>query len=245
MIDAIFAANVTYLEELLFDAEVGRPLHLMIASPGGDGEAAVRMVRSIRTRCSQLTVIVPDLAKSAATLICLGADRILMGPAGDLGPVDPQFQIRRSLVSAREIVAAVAEAEARIKAAPDTYPLFAALLSDVNLLMVEQARSAIQRSEGLVREALSCCTGRGEDLIDQLTAALKRPLIDEVSTHNTVVPADAAAKLGLPAEAADVTGDQWHLLWSLWTRYFLLGCFPAGQNAVYEGRRVSHVEEPA
>jgi len=54
---------------LLFDCDPNRPLHLLLASPGGDGETAIRMVRSIQARCSELTLIIPDMAKSAATLL--------------------------------------------------------------------------------------------------------------------------------------------------------------------------------
>lgn len=245
MLDQIFPPNMTYLEELIFDCDTNKPLHLLLASPGGDGETAIRMVRSMQTRCSELTVIVPDMAKSAATLLCLGADRILMGPAGDLGPVDPQFQIGgRSLASAKEIVAAIDEAERRVKESPETFPLFAGLLSDVNMLMVEQARSALDRTEALVREALGCCEARSDDDVDTLTAALKAPLIDEPKSHSAVIDVRAAQKFGLPAEPYDPTSDEWGRVWELWTRYFTLGCWPAGITAVYEGRRASHILSP-
>jgi hypothetical protein len=40
----------------------------------------------------QFEVIVPHMAKSAATLICFGASCIHMGPTAELGPVDPQVK---------------------------------------------------------------------------------------------------------------------------------------------------------
>lgn len=131
------------LEELLFDCDRAKDLHLILSSPGGDGEIALRMVWSLQQRCRELTVIVPDMAKSATTIVCLGAHHILMGPGGDLGPIDPQMVFSggdgmRTVVSAKEIVAAVAEAEERIRVNPDSFPLFASLLPDVNMLMVEQ-----------------------------------------------------------------------------------------------------------
>ncbi|MCL1897761.1 MAG: ATP-dependent Clp protease proteolytic subunit, partial [Micrococcales bacterium] len=85
MIDQITPTNMTILEDLLFDCDPSKDLHLLLASPGGDGETALRMVRSMQQRCRELTVIIPDLAKSAATILCLGAHCILMGPGGDLG----------------------------------------------------------------------------------------------------------------------------------------------------------------
>ena len=39
-------------------------------------------------------MIVPKMAKSAATMICFGADRILLGPTSELGPIDPQIPKR-------------------------------------------------------------------------------------------------------------------------------------------------------
>lgn len=243
VIDQIFPENVTYLEELLFDTGPNQPLHLLLASPGGDGETAIRMVRSIQARCAELTVIVPDMAKSAATLMCLGADHILMGPGGDLGPVDPQFPLGQNLVSAKEIVAAVDEAERRIKEAPDTFPLFASLLSDVNLLMVQQARSAINRSGALVREALGCA-GRREEDVPKLADALAKPLIEEPASHSAVISAEDAKAVGLPVTVADPRSPEWVYIWNLWTRYFTLGCFPRGPVAIYEGRRASHIIRP-
>jgi hypothetical protein len=53
VIDQIFARGVTYLEELIFDCDPAKPLHVLLASPGGDGETAIRMVRSLQTALSR------------------------------------------------------------------------------------------------------------------------------------------------------------------------------------------------
>jgi hypothetical protein len=146
MIGPIFDYSVMYFEELVFDASPDEDLHLMLASPGGDGEVAVRLVRAAQTRCRHLTVIVPNQAKSAATLLALGAHEILMGPTSDLGPVDPQFPFGEyDLVSAKDIIAAVERALKDVAERPDTYALHSAMLSEVNALKVEQARSALAR----------------------------------------------------------------------------------------------------
>jgi hypothetical protein len=202
------------------------------------------MVRSMQERCNELTIVVPDMAKSAATLMCLGADHILMGPAGDLGPVDPQFQLGANLVGAKEIVKAVDEAEERVTKDPSTYPLFAGLLADVNMLMVEQARSALERTGALVREALGCVSGRSAEELMKLTQNLNAPLIADPSSHSAVIPVTAVSQFGLPAIKADPKSTEWQIVWALWTRYFAANCFPAGPVAVYEGRRASHMLPP-
>jgi ClpP class serine protease len=65
------------------------------------------MLRAVHSRCRRLVVVVPDQAKSAATLIALGADEILMGPASDLGPIDPQIELPSRpgfLIPAKDII---------------------------------------------------------------------------------------------------------------------------------------------
>jgi hypothetical protein len=240
VIDALFDHSVTLLEELLSVASKDRPLHLMLSSPGGDGEVAVRLVRALQARCSELTVIVPDMAKSAATILCLGADRILMSPSSDLGPVDPQFRVGDRLVGAKEIERAVANADERVQAAPDTYPLYAGLLADVNMLMVEQARSQMDRSYDLLKESL-ICSGRDAAASVELANRLKGPLVDEAMTHSATVGPVHAQDLGLPVEVADLDGREWQLIWELWTRYFALGAWPAGNKFIYEGNRASQI----
>lgn len=245
MIDQIFPDNMTYLEELLHPLERSKPLHVILASPGGDGETAIRIVRALQARCSDLTILLPDMAKSAATILCLGADRIIFGPGGDLGPVDPQMRYPNgTLASAKELVEAVDEAERRITANPNTYPLFANLLAEVTMIMVEQARSALARSGALVREALSAATGRTSEVVDTLASALQLPLIDEPTSHSAVIGCDAAKSFGLPAESAAPDSVEWALVWALWTRYFAMGAFPVGPVAIYEGDRASQIILP-
>ena len=157
MIDSLFPDSVTAFEETLYDANPEEDLHVMLATPGGDGETALRLVRQAQSRCSASTVIVPDQAKSAGTLFVLGADHIYLGPTSDLGPVDPQFQLPNGqLAAAKAIIAAVEEAEQRVQKHPATYALHASLLSDVSALMVQQARDALARADDQLRQALAC-----------------------------------------------------------------------------------------
>jgi hypothetical protein len=66
-------------------------LDFLIVSKGGDPTVAWRIVSLIRERVQTFSVLVPESAFSAATLVALGADEIVMHPYGNLGPVDPQI----------------------------------------------------------------------------------------------------------------------------------------------------------
>lgn len=63
-------------------------LSLFIKSDGGSGQAALRMVNLLRRYVKHLTVLAPLECQSAATMLALGADRILMGPLAHLSAVD-------------------------------------------------------------------------------------------------------------------------------------------------------------
>lgn len=63
-------------------------LSLFIKSDGGSGQASLRMVNLLRQYTKHLTVLVPFECQSAATMLALGADCILMGPIAHLSAVD-------------------------------------------------------------------------------------------------------------------------------------------------------------
>ncbi len=241
VIDVLFGSSVWYVEELIHDADPKKDLHLLLVSPGGDGEAALRLIRSLQVRCNELTIIVPDIAKSAATVLVMGAHHILMGPTSDLGPVDPQFQIvgQPGLVSAKDIIAAVDNAEKAVAERPDTYPLHAALLSDVTALQVQQARSALARTGDLVSEALQSLPGRTKEEVERLKGHLQKLLVDVPRDHSAVFSAQDAKQAGLPVEIVDPQADQWRFIWRLYSKYLVMGAGPG--MGVYEGASASRI----
>ena len=65
---------------------------LVLYSFGGDVASAYLISKLCREFAKEKVVVaVPRLAKSAATLICCGADEIHMGSLSELGPIDPQI----------------------------------------------------------------------------------------------------------------------------------------------------------
>jgi len=136
-IDIDFALN---LEEHLQGAKGDRELHVLLRSPGGNGEQALRAIRVLQSRCSKLVFVIPDMAKSAATLLALGADEIRLGPASDLGPIDPQMNIAGGWYEAKDIISAVAQAEEAVAQNWSLTPLWANLLAQVTALDVRAAQ---------------------------------------------------------------------------------------------------------
>jgi len=66
---------------------------VLLHSTGGDALTAWKLMSVLRERFDNVSVLVPFMAFSAATLFALGADEIVMHPHASLGPIDPQISI--------------------------------------------------------------------------------------------------------------------------------------------------------
>jgi len=64
---------------------------LLIDSPGGFAVYAYKLAKLLRNHSGGFTAVVPQYAKSAATLLTLGAERIILPRDGELGPLDAQL----------------------------------------------------------------------------------------------------------------------------------------------------------
>lgn len=85
-------------------------IDVWLESPGGSADIAYKLGCILRSKCKKLRIIVPDYAKSAATLFCLSADELYMAPAAELGPLDAQLkhpETEEKIVSALDIVQAI------------------------------------------------------------------------------------------------------------------------------------------
>ncbi len=85
--------DVVFLVDLLHNARRNEPMDVLLHTGGGDMDAAEKLISMIRNfvGTAELRVVIPDFAKSAGTLIALGADYIVMSESSELGPIDPQI----------------------------------------------------------------------------------------------------------------------------------------------------------
>ena len=66
-----------------------RKISLYLYTRGGHTLAAWSIVNLLNQFCDEFEVIVPSKAHSAGTLICLGANNLIMTKQATLGPIDP------------------------------------------------------------------------------------------------------------------------------------------------------------
>ncbi len=64
-------------------------IDLFLYTRGGQTESVWPFVSLLREHCDQLSVLVPFRAHSAGTMICLGANEVVMSDIAELSPIDP------------------------------------------------------------------------------------------------------------------------------------------------------------
>jgi hypothetical protein len=170
------------------NAKKDRNICLVLLSRGGSIESAYQISKLCKQwSFSKFVVAIPRYAKSAATLIALGADEIHIGPLGQLGPIDPQLGGLPALgvSQALQTIAQLAEKY------PGSATMFAEYLKRV--LTVEQigycdriAQSASQYAHRLLSTKPSIA-GRLE--------AIANRLVLEYKDHSFVIDVDESRKL--------------------------------------------------
>ncbi len=136
----------------------GQKLDLILHSPGGSIEAAEAIVAYLRARFSHIRVIVPQLAQSAATMICCAADEIILGKHSFLGPTDPQIlvttQFGPRFFAAQAILDQFDKAKKEC-ADPTQLAVWVPMLSQYGPALLTQCEAALDLSKTLVRTWLS------------------------------------------------------------------------------------------
>ena len=84
-------------------------IDVFLQTPGGSGETAEEIVRTLHKKSNHVSFVIAGEAKSAGTILALSGNEILMTETGSLGPIDAQVRLGRSVISAFDYVEWVEE----------------------------------------------------------------------------------------------------------------------------------------
>jgi hypothetical protein len=210
------------LVDLLYNVPPDEDLDLLLHTPGGDIDAAEKLVMMIRQKVGTATfrVIVPDFAKSAGTLIALGADAIVMSDTSELGPIDPQIRridgdgnrMAHSVLSYLEAFEHHAEV---LKKEPANVAsqIMMSKFDPGTLKQFEAIRTRAQRlAEDLLRQGMFREQGNWSLAAAELMNVKSRPSHGQmISWQDALSP-----KLGLTVEHTDPGNPLWQDYWFLY-----------------------------
>ena len=224
---ALTRDDVVPLMDLLHRIPVGSSIDFLLHTLGGDIDAADKIVRILQRRVgadAELRVVVPDCAKSAGTLIAIGADRIVMSDSSELGPIDPQIVTREASgnTSQRPAHAYVDGYDALVRKidAPTSYEdgkvtdAEKLLLSKCDPAMLDLCRQALKRSRQLAEALLK----KGM-LRDGNWTKVAADLTDNerwLSQHGAVIDSEDAQTMGLRVEYLAPSSELWQAYWRLY-----------------------------
>lgn len=221
------------LENILSSEHQGGKLLLVLSSPGGIGLAAERIVHVCRAYSDgDFEVVVPHMAKSAATMICFGASRIHMSPTSELGPVDPQVKYLNGeagkpfTISAQEYLRSYEQLmeKATSGKAKRIEPLLQELMH-YDARYIEQLRSWQALAESISVKLLK--SGMMSKLSE---SAIKKHISaflvqKQTRSHGRMITMGEALKCGLNVNRIELRSELWNWIWELYVRadYVLSG----------------------
>jgi ClpP class serine protease len=227
--------DIPNIETVLNSITGAEQINLLLHSPGGDGTIVEKMVDMCRTHISgqnrKFRVIVPNVAKSAATALALGADQILMGYCSELGPIDPQVVIAVSGIT--QWVSAFAFVDARdklmdeiAKATKKKEPTVGLLtqLGSLNIPFTNEMEKQIEFARKTAVTLLNkymltakhpSPTKRAKKANDIAKKLLSKQLFP---AHGQYIDGNTAKQLGLEVEVLDKDDALWKLIWDYYIR---------------------------
>ena len=229
------SADIPSIEAILNSTSGPEQLALILHSPGGDPTIMEKMVDVCRSHLSgnnkQFRIIVPNVAKSAATVMALGSDKILMGYCSELGPIDPQVQTvesgQRKWVSAFAFVDArdglVKKIETAVRKKEPTLA-FVTQLAGLNIPYTQEMENWIEFAKKTAANLLdkymlkskfpeaSKRKKKADEIVRKLLSKQLFPV------HGQFIDAATAQKLDLEIEILDRGEKLWELIWEYYIR---------------------------
>ena len=197
-----------------------REIDFLIISNGGDPITSLRIMSLLRERFDKIAVLLPYVAYSAATILSLGADEIIMHPYSNLGPVDPQLTVshnndngvRENLQFSSEDLRNYVDFIRSDVGITDQQHLISAvspLLKDVGTLPIGSAKRSQQLSLTLSEKMLSWHVSDNSKI-----KSIAKALNSSYYHHGYAVGRKEATEIGLPIIAPDKEIEK--LLWEIW-----------------------------
>lgn len=199
-------------------------IDLFLYSRGGAIEVPWRIISMLREFGEEINVLVPYKAHSAATLIALGADHIVMGKKGELGPIDPIFtrteRGERSVVQEQLSVEDVMSYIAFIKERAGLGDQ-AALAESVSILAEKLNPwmvGSVYRAHSHIRLIARKLLGSWQNPLDeQRTNLIVDALAEKMYMHGHAIGRREAQGIGLPVETPE--NDLEDKMWRLFEAY--------------------------
>ncbi len=211
----------TALADLLHNIPTDTDIDLLLHTPGGDIDAADKLMTMLRRKVGtgRLRFVVPDYAKSAGTLMALGADVILMSDTSELGPIDPQIvhvdkDGNPTAHSVQDFLDAYTQLEEALKANPNDMTAIIQM-QKIDPATIVHYRSVLVRARQIAEQQLKEGMFREKGNWSQAVSLLINT--KEWPSHAQPISWQAAEnKVGLNVQYSSPDDEAWEMYWQLY-----------------------------
>jgi hypothetical protein len=230
---AINRDDIAGFMEVLHNIQPSENIDLLLHTRGGDVDAAEKLVALVQATVAgaQLRVIIPDFAKSAGTLMVLGADTLIMSDSSELGAIDPQIwspdgHICHSVLTYLDAFRIHSDA---LRANPED-PVAHLMLSKLDPTTLRHLEAIRERARTFAESQLK---RKGRNF-SQIASALLD--ITRWPSHGQMIKWQDVKELGLPVEYLPARSERWQAYWRL---YCLLRLAVQEHQTIFESTYAS------
>jgi hypothetical protein len=199
----IQSAHVTIMDEFSVETAIEEiksatectKLLLLLNSPGGSIQSSYKIASALTTNFKDITVYIPHIAASGATLIALTGNKIVMGMMSQLSPLDPLFEgedgraiSTKILLEANKALTSFFEVTS-LEDAPYTNKILADKYDPIKIF---EARSSMALMERYICEIL-----KSSGYMVSESKKIADHLVRGFSIHEEVINERSAVELGL------------------------------------------------
>ena len=177
-------------------------IDILLHSPGGRPDATERIVSILRNKFKDISFLVPHSVYSAATMLAVSGDRIIVHPSATLGPIDPQI----NGIPARSVKRGFENIKEKItKEGPESLPAYIPLIEKYSIELLELCDDSEKLAKNLVTSWLEKYMFKGSKGEFKKVKAIVNYLSDHDThlIHSRPLSIEHLVKLGLRVEPAD------------------------------------------
>ena len=169
----------------------GEGVDLILETPGGSTEIAEDIMKLLRTRFSEVGIIVPGTAKSAGTIMAMAGDEILMGPTSSLGPIAAQVIHQGKVFSAAAFLEGLEKIKHEVEETGQLNRAYIPILQSISPGEIQSCENAQKFSSTLVAnwlvnfkfKAWTAHSSSGEPVTDEERQSRAKEIADRLCDH--------------------------------------------------------------
>jgi hypothetical protein len=150
---------IDYDDRIHFNDQIsnltGDKIDIILETPGGIAEVVEDLVDNVRSKFSEVAIIIPGYAKSAGTIMAMAGDEILMDSTSALGPIDAQMSQNNKRFSAHAFLEGLDKIKEEVATTGALNRAYVPMLQLLSPGEIQECENALAFSQALVTDWLS------------------------------------------------------------------------------------------